>query len=263
MQKATEPLTSKEPKYPLASVDNALRLLRMFRQQNQIRLSEASEQLGVAHSTAHRLLAMLTYHGFVQQEPRSRSYVAGPALIEVGLAVVGNMDIRTYAHPLLEELAERFDETVHLATLEGTVVRYLDGVESKKAVRVAARTGTALAAHCAAIGKVLLAELSGDQLHERYPPGEPLPGLTPRSIVSLDVLEKELELVRQRGYATNNSESEDGVASVGVAVRDRRGRAIAALSISAPATRIDQDRVEQMAERLLDASKRLTSALPG
>jgi DNA-binding IclR family transcriptional regulator len=76
------------PAYPIASVDNALRLLMLFRDTPRVRLSEASEHLGVAHSTAHRLMAMLAYHGFVRQEPGSRAYLAGPALVEIGLAAV-------------------------------------------------------------------------------------------------------------------------------------------------------------------------------
>ena len=74
------------PAYPIASVDHALRLLMLFRDRPRVRLSEASEYLGVAHSTAHRLMAMLAYHGFVRQEPGSRAYLAGPALVEIGLA---------------------------------------------------------------------------------------------------------------------------------------------------------------------------------
>lgn len=65
-----------------------MRLLLLFKEQRSVRLSDASSYLGVAHSTAHRLFAMLAYHDFVRQEPRTRAYVAGPALLQVGLAVV-------------------------------------------------------------------------------------------------------------------------------------------------------------------------------
>jgi IclR family transcriptional regulator, acetate operon repressor len=129
-------------------VDNALRLLMLFRDTPRVRLSEASGHLGVAHSTAHRLMAMLAYHGFVRQEPGSRAYVAGPALVEIGLAAVRELDIRLHARPVLESLAASLRETVHLAVLEGGNVRYLDAVESPHALRVASRTGSALAANC-------------------------------------------------------------------------------------------------------------------
>ena len=150
---------SSPPAYPIASVDNALRLLVLFRDRPRVRLSEASEYLGVAHSTAHRLMAMLAFHGFVRQEADSRAYVAGPVLTEIGLAAVRELDIRLHARPALEQLAASLGETVHLAVLEGDSVRYLDAVESPRALRVAARTGTTLAANCTASGKALLAEL--------------------------------------------------------------------------------------------------------
>ena len=106
---AAEP--GQEPAYPIASVDNALRLLLLFRSQPRVRLTEASEHLGVAHSTAHRLMAMLAYHGFVRQERDSRTYVAGPALVETGLAAVHQLDIRRHARPALERLAHSLGET--------------------------------------------------------------------------------------------------------------------------------------------------------
>ena len=74
-------MRKEEPKYPISSVDNALRLLGLFRERERVRLVEARDHLGVAQSTAHRLLAMLAHHGFVRQEADSRLYVAGPALV--------------------------------------------------------------------------------------------------------------------------------------------------------------------------------------
>ncbi len=175
------------PAYPIASVDNALRLLVLFRDRPRVRLSEASEYLGVAHSTAHRLMAMLAFHGFVRQEADSRAYVAGPVLTEIGLAAVRELDIRLHARPALEQLAAALGETVHLAVLEGDSVRYLDAVESPRALRVAARTGTTLAANCTASGKALLAELPDAQVTVLFggSAGPGLTALTGRSITTL------------------------------------------------------------------------------
>src|SRR5215469_477660 len=88
------------PAYPITSVDNARRPLMLFRREPRIRLSGASELLGVAHSTAHRLMAKLTYHGFVRQQPESRAYVAGPALVERGRRRLGRRrGVRAAAGP--------------------------------------------------------------------------------------------------------------------------------------------------------------------
>src|SRR5579859_8171320 len=82
------------PLYPIASVDSALRILLMFREQRALRLTDAARTLGVAHSTAHRLLAMLHHHGFVHRDPASRRYVPGPSLVEIGLSAIGTIDLR-------------------------------------------------------------------------------------------------------------------------------------------------------------------------
>lgn len=250
------------PNYPIASVDKALRLLLMFRTQRSVRLSDASKNLGVAHSTAHRLLAMLAYHDFVSREEGSRTYVAGPALVEVGLAVVRNMDIRTCARPILEELVTELDETVHLAILEGRQVRYLDSMESTKALRVASRTGKVLPAHCTAVGKALLAELAPEKFREIYPSNQELPAQTERSITSVPVLEQELDRVREKGYATNSEEIEDGVGSVATVVHDTKGRAVATISVAAPVSRLDDRRRAEIASALHSATKKLGESLP-
>ena len=257
--------TGRRPTYPITSVDNALRLLALFREREKVRLSDAREHLGVAHSTAHRLLAMLAYHGFVQQDKDSRVYLAGPALVEIGLAAVRHMDIRRHARPVLEGLAGRYGETAHLSVLEAGKVRYLDAVESSRALRVAARTGTALAANCTASGKAMLAALPAPELAALFPggPGAPaLPALTGHSITSRGQLEDELAAVRERGFALNREESEDGVASVAVAVLDGRRAPVAALSVSAPVSRLPDGLAGEIAAQLRVEAQRL-AALAG
>jgi DNA-binding IclR family transcriptional regulator len=251
------------PAYPIASVDNALRLLLMFRDRQRLRLSDASEFLGVAHSTAHRLLAMLTHYDFVRQEPGARTYVAGPALMDIGLAAVRNLGIRQHARPFLQQLAEEFGETVHLARLERDLVRYLDAVETTRALRVASRTGNVLQAHCTASGKAMLAELPEERIANFYPDGTVLLTHTERSIRDSGKLLRELREVRERGYAVNIEESEDGVVSFAAAVCDVAGTPIAALSVSAPVGRVGEERGQQIGRHLREAARRLGALLGG
>jgi DNA-binding IclR family transcriptional regulator len=235
------------PAYPIGSVDNALRLLLMFKEQRQVRVSEAARSIGVARSTAHRLLAMLQHHGFVQQDQATRSYVAGPALVDVGLSVVRDMDIRSQARGHLEALALETGETVHLVVLQGAQVLFVDCVESTKHLRVGNRTGSLLPAHCTSAGKALLADLPLERFRELYPAGR-MRGLTTNSITSRALLEKQLEQVRVRGYASNVGEAEDEIGSVGVAIRDPLGRDRAALSVAAPLARLTDSEIPGFVE---------------
>lgn len=240
------------PAYPISSVDNALRLLRLFGEQDSVRLTEACAFLNVAHSTAHRLLAMLIHHGFVRQDPKTRAYRPGPTLIEIGLAVVQKMDVRSQARPILEKLAAQFEETVHLVTLEGTNARFIDAVESSRALRVAQRTGTVLPAHCTSAGKALLAELSDEQLGRLYADPQALARQTDRSLSTFAQLTAALHEIRATGFATNYEESEEGVGSVAIALKDGTGEAVAAVAVAVPTYRLSQQIRREIAIALQD-----------
>lgn len=248
------------PQYPIGSVDNALRLLLLLKDADGIRLSDAARSLGVANSTAHRLLAMLQHRGFVDQDATTKVYRAGPTLVDVGLRAAGRIQIRDVARPEMARIAEELRETVHLGILDGTEVRYLDAVEGPRALRVAVRTGLTRPAHCTSTGKALLAELEPGELQARYPSSR-LPALTPRSVTSLGALRKELASVRERGYASNEGENEVDMTSIAVVVRGRTGAPVGALSLAAPSERLGRDHFDEVAAVLSAAADRITERL--
>lgn len=250
------------PRYPLESVDNALSLLSIFSCQERIRVKDAATILGVSTGTAHRLLAMLVYRGYVAQDPVSKLYVPGLVLQTIGLRSVQQSGLRQAAGKYLDRLGRDLNETIHLATLQGDQVFYLDGREPAQGLRVASRAGSLRPAHCTSAGKALLAELSRDELLRFYP-DEKLPQVTPKSIGTRSQLLLDLADVRRRGYSVNFGELEDGIGSVGVAVRGAGNRVIASLAVGAPLTRIDDSRMEQMVRALEEAAKELGAELAG
>jgi IclR family acetate operon transcriptional repressor len=201
------------PRYPIESVDNALRLLLLFADQPRIRLTDASEYLEVASSTAHRLLAMLQYRGFVQQDA-TRAYEPGPVLRGLSVAAHREQDLSGVARPVLERLHAELDGTIHLGRLDGRDVHFVDTVRS---VRVAEPPGSPVPAHCTSLGKVMLCQLGSDELRALYPQ-ERLDRLTGRTIGTRSRLEEHLRLVRRRGFAVCDEEFQVGVTSVAVAL---------------------------------------------
>lgn len=233
------------PGYPIESVANALKLLLVFRERPAIRVAEAGRTLGVARSTAHRLLAMLVQFGFVVQHPSTRAYHAGPSLVAIGTAVTANEDIQTAVRPHLEKLVSTFGETVHVCTLRGNDVVFLAGIESSKALRAGNRTGTVLPAHATSAGKALLASLGNTAVLERFP-REALPVLTRRTIRTRTALLRELQNIRERCFAINNAESEAGLYAVSCVVYSRTGEPRGAITLSGPEARlrtIDRTRI--------------------
>jgi len=215
------------PPYPITSVDNALQLALRLRE-GSLAVSEAADELGVARSTAHRLLAMLVYHGFARQGP-DRRYAAGPVLGTTGGAPAALEHLAWVARPHLRTLAARVGETVNLMVLTGTVVRFLDSLESRQVLHIGSRAGVVLPAERTSGGKALLAALDDAEVARRY-------GAEPERI-DLDRLLADLAVVRSRGYGLNTEETERGVRAVGMAVHSIKGAA-AALAVAAPAQRL-------------------------
>lgn len=247
------------PQYPIESVDNALRVLLLFEEQAQVRLTEASSYLGVASSTAHRLMAMLQYRGFVRQNPATRAYEPGPALSSIALGIMGRLDVRATARPLLERLHREFAETVHFGRLEGQSVHFIDSIEGTRAVRVGSRAGRSLPAHTTSTGKAMLSLLDRDALHALYPAVE-LDALTEHSLTDRSLLEQELERIRKRGFATSDEESEEGVVSVAVPIRGMSG-VLYALNVSVPKHRMTKTLRSEIATSLLQVGKELSGIL--
>lgn len=237
------------PQYPIESVDNALKILLLLGERSDLRLTEVAEYLGVATSTAHRLLAMLQYRGFVRQDGRSKAYQPGTALTGVAFAVLQRFDVRQTVRPFLEELNRELSETVHLGILDGAIVRFIDAIESPRAVRVASRLGQSMPANCTSTGKALLAQLAPESLHRLYP-DEEIAGLTDNSIRSRKELESEIDKVRKRGYATSSEESEEGVSSVAVAFPSDRAPVGLAMNVAVPVSRMTRTDVRRIGETL-------------
>ncbi|MGV1007299.1 MAG: IclR family transcriptional regulator [Dermatophilaceae bacterium] len=241
----------------LESVDNALRLLTLVAGKAKLGVSEAALELGVAPSTAYRLLSTLRYRGFVIQGS-DRTYRAGPALEEMVSSRMSRTNLAAVALPRLEALRDETDETSHLMVLVGRQVRIIATVESAQVLRVGSRVGAMLPAHYTSGGRMLLAELSAQELDQFYPrEGLPSAGMTASTMTSL---RRDLTRCRKLGYAVNNGQTERGVYAIGVLVRDVDGP-VAALSVSVPTVRYRPENLPDTVEALVRAAEGVATDL--
>jgi DNA-binding IclR family transcriptional regulator len=248
---------SDRPGSLIGAVDNVLRLLRLFEDHEMIRVNQVARDMGLSRSTVHRMLATLSHHQFVEQDEHSRAYRPGPALVDIGLAVVSKIDIRAVSHTALVDLRDLTGETAHLGVMRGDAsVLFLDSVESDRMVRTGSRIGRILPAHATATGKVLLAERTDEEIAALYPSGV-LEAPTSRALTSLGELLEQVAEVRRLGYAVNHGESEDDVAAVAAAVRDKNGHVRCALVTTAPLSRADEAWVKNAATATMRVAREL------
>lgn len=236
----------------VGSAGLALMLLTILQSRRHIRVIDVSRELGVAPSTAHRLLTIFERFRFVEQASSHGRYAIGPALVEVARSLSRHRDIEMVLSPHVNALATELNETVHSCVLRGDKVLFLESVECSHVVRAVSRTGRALPAYATASGKALLAELSDAELLRLFP-REELTRLTRKTITKRSTLVAELRRIRERGYATNLSESERDFAACAAVVRDRQGIARASIVVAGPAVRLRRFESGHLAATVLSA----------
>lgn len=244
--------------YPIESVDNALRLIRLLEERGAVGVTEAARELRVAPSTAHRLLAMLVFRGFATRNAR-RAYEAtaiGPTQ--------GSRPLPSPAlplEPILANLAARLDETAHFVVVRGTAAHFMAGAERTLPGRVTSRVGMTMPAHATAVGKAVLSTLTSSELDALYPRDLPDSyGPAPRS---LDALKKQLASVRRAGYAVSMEETERDVVAVGVAVRDSVGEVHGAFGVAMARARCPHSRIPEVAREVRSAADAARAVIDG
>ncbi|MBT2478017.1 IclR family transcriptional regulator [Streptomyces sp. ISL-94] len=220
------------------SVERALGILPLLAR-GPAPLGAVADALGVHKSTALRLLRTLHGHGFVYRQPDGR-YRLGAQLFALAAEAIENLDVREVAHPHLLALNQATGHTVHLALHQDDEVVYIDKVDSRYPVRMYSRIGKPVPLTVAAVAKLLLADLpEGERrsLAERIE----YPRYTARSTPDAAAFLRELELVRDQGWATDLGGHEESVNCLGGPVRGPDGRVVAALSVSAPSVVVTAD----------------------
>ncbi|MFF9556152.1 IclR family transcriptional regulator [Streptomyces albus] len=235
------------PPYPIASVDHALRVATILQMEGGATVAQLAERLGVARSTAHRILAMLVYRDFAVRG-EDRVYRAGPVLQLAAHSQSLVSRLRTVALPHVRRLAGLLDETTNLIVRAGDTARFIVSVECRQALRVGSREGMVFPAHRTTAGLLLLGDLSDEELEEVYAPERYRD--RPADRPDLTRLRTELKRLRRSGFAVNKERSERGLVAVGVPVRGRDGTALAGLSVSMPSVRYDPKRLRSLVATL-------------
>ncbi|PVU84369.1 IclR family transcriptional regulator (plasmid) [Cellulomonas sp. WB94] len=234
---------------PVESVDRALLVLDALARAGAtgVGLAELAAALDLNKSTLHRALAALSFRGFVTQDRSSGAYLLGPSAIQLAERYFGDENLAVMLHPALVALCGAVDELVHLGVLSGTQVIYLDKVEPERSVRVWSAVGRRRQAISTALGRALLAYRGTDR---RALAGYLVAadgGVTDDA--SADRAWLAMQRAVERGYAIEAQENEPGISCIAVPLL-RQGAAIGAVSITAPAERMDAERITWLHEQM-------------
>ena len=256
-----EPATpAKRTRRSVQSVDRALDLLEaLSAADGEVSITALAGRTGLHVSTVHRLLSTLLRRGYVRQNAETSRYYAGAKLATLaeGRSRYGEMRLR--ARPILRAITESTRETANLVVLDELAAVYIDTVPSPQVVRLFTAIGNRVPLHATGAGKCLLAALPSparDALLERLD----LRAYTPHTIIEKPALRRTLDEARERGFTIDDEEYDDGVRCVAVPVGGLSDGP-AAISVSAPASRLSRQRCLELVPMLRRSAAELAAAL--
>lgn len=221
---------------------------------------QLSQTLKITRPTIYRILKTLTHHGFVTREEGGPSYRLSFRLLDLGQRVLEGTDLLDAARPVLRRLSASCHETVHLAVSEDGRMVYLDKLEGSGPFCTNSRLGRGVPMHCTALGKAVLAFLppqkAGAVLDHHG-----MPRHTSRTIVTMPAMDREFARIRRQGYAIDDVEFEEGVRCVGAPIFDHRGIPIAAVSVSAPVSRMPLAKAHAVGAMVRDGGANISRAM--
>jgi IclR family acetate operon transcriptional repressor len=244
------------------AIDRGLAVLAMIANADGLTLTDLAQRVGLAPSTAHRILASLEAHRFVQHDEQRGLWLIGVGAFEVGTAFLRNRRLAGIGRVVMHDLMEQTGETVNLGIEDGGEVVFISQVESHVALRAFFRAGSRAAIHASGVGKALLAQFPEERvkqiLHKRG-----LAKFTERTLVSPADLFRQLEEIRRRGFAIDDEERNLGMRCVAAPIFNEYGEAIAAVSVSGPTVRMTPERAAEFGPLVQRAAQEITASIGG
>jgi DNA-binding IclR family transcriptional regulator len=229
------------------TIEGGLQILGLFNHAApEWTIRDVAERLSVPYSTAYRYVSTLEATGYLVRQPSSGAYRIGLPLIELAGVALNQLDVRVQGLSDLDHLADVTGLNANMAVLHRGDTFHIAYAVRSAVPRMYTALGRRAVAHCTALGKTLLADLPFEEVRciiETYG-WRPY---TPRSIQSFPDLERELIEVRGRGYAIDQGERSPGTRCVAAPIRDKLGRAVAAISVSGPHDRLPEERLRDIA----------------
>ena len=243
----------------IQSVARTLNILNCFEKNEELQIAEISSMVGITKSTTHHLLATLKELNFIKQNPHTRGYQLGLQIFKLGYAYFNQLNLVKIARPYIKGLCEESRETVHLGELSGSQVLYLDKIEGPMSISMRSRIGSTKQAYCTGIGKILLAYQNDSEIQELLS-DLVLEPLTENTITDKTELVKKLKEYRKQGYSIDNEEIEDGLLCIGSPIYDITGKVIAAISLSAPKYRIE-NQINILISKVMETASRISAEM--
>lgn len=246
--------------YAVQAVNNAIDIMELLGDyEHELSISEIAAKLSLTKSNVNKLLANLERFGYVEHNRYTGNFRLGVKTFQISQAYINKLNLTEISIQAMQELKSMLNESVYIGVIRKDNVVYLDVIETDEAVRVRPRLGSVGPAYATAMGKAQLSLMDEKDLDALYE-GKRFEPFTKRTVKSVSELKKQLSVARERGYAMDIEEYEEGVCCVGSPILDFMGNVIAGISVSAPRERMSDERIiEAAAPAIKETAKKLSA----
>ncbi len=245
----------------VTSFARGLDVIRTFtRSRPRMTLSEVAREADMNRAAARRFLLTLVRDGYADFD--GKFFRLRSKILELGFSALASMNLPEIVQPVLNDLAEKLQESCFCVVLDGDSVIYVAAAKSRRVINASVELGSRAPAHCMSSGRVLLASLKSDELNTILE-NMTIEALTENTVTSKTKLRSAINEVRSKGYSIVDQEYEIGLRSISVPVFDRTRAVIAALNVTCPSPRYTiEDMMQKVLPALLDSASRITLSLP-
>ena len=242
----------KNDKYNVKSLKKAMTIMELIVNNDKLSIGELSNMTSYGKSTVHRIVGTFMAMKYIDQNATDGKYFATIKLFELGNIVAGRIPIKSIARPHLEEVYRACNETVNLGILDNNKVLYLDKIITKEPLRIELEIGKRIPAYCSGLGKAIMAFNEEENLENIN-----FTKFTDRTVASTKELQDELEKIRRNGYSFDDEEYIEGLVCIAVPILGSDGKAVAAISIAIPKTRLTEESKGKSIELLKTAAEKI------
>ncbi|MBM7840696.1 DNA-binding IclR family transcriptional regulator [Alkalihalobacillus xiaoxiensis] len=244
------------------SVTRALSILNVLAEHpNGIKITSLAKELDLSKATVHRLLTTLITENFVRQDPDTERYKMGYQIVSLATHFLSNSEMIEIAKPHLKQLSIDINETVHLCIEDQGQVLYIDKIESTQPIALYSRIGTRAPMYCTAVGKVLLSGMP-DERYEKIVAETTFEKITSHTLLSPELLEREMKQVKEEQFAIDEQEITEGVRCVALPLFNFKGDIVASFSVAGPINRVTKQFIhETLIEKMKQTSATISREL--
>ncbi|WP_338448823.1 IclR family transcriptional regulator [Niallia oryzisoli] len=235
-----------------STLQNAIRLLNLFSiDQSELSVTEIADELGIAKSTAHRILISLESEGFITKEPKNNLYRLGISFLSLGNVITKNMKIYKYSSNILQHIQKATGETSGVMVLENEYAYVINIEESHHPIHYSTYIGQGEPVYRSSTGLAILA----------FQPAKTINAIKEKAFIPAKDFNQKIDFIRSNGYYASIDEFYENFTSIAVPVRNGRGEVIAALAIAGPSERILPKNIPGLAKTIISASEKFTKTL--